>query len=112
MTDKSTSTRPISRLYSRYLTTQEKQALRAVPVDNVSSEINLLRVLTALFLKIQQSAPPDLAAHMQALRTYSMLVEQLALLVRSHGELHSPWAELDDAIERAIAADAHNWEKA
>jgi len=64
---------PISRLYSRYLTTEEKRLVRAVPVDSVSSEINLIRFLTALFLQFQQSAPDDLASRMQALRTFTML---------------------------------------
>ena len=103
MTDKSNPARPISRLYSRYLSSQEKQALRLVPVAGVSSEINLLHLLTTHFLKFQQSAPPDLASHMQALRTCTLLCEQLAILVRSHDREHGPQSEMDDLLYEALA---------
>ena len=103
MTDKSTSTRPISRLYSRYLTTQEKQALRLVPVAGVSSEINLLHLLTVHFLKFQQSAPPDLASHMQALRTFTLLCGQLAILVRSHDRENGPQSQMDEILQDLLA---------
>jgi hypothetical protein len=103
---------PISRLYSRYLTSQEKQALRAVHSHNVSSEINLIRKLTVLFLNIQQSGPQDLDSCMQALRTYTVLSDQLAALIRLQGQDHSSWDELEDAIERASAAAAYLWEAA
>ena len=103
MTDKFNPARTISRLYARYLTSQEKRALRLVPVAGVSSEINLLRVLMAHFLKFQQSAPPDLATHMQALRTCTLLCEQLAILVRSHDREHGPQSEMDDLLYEALA---------
>jgi hypothetical protein len=103
MTDKSNPPRPISRLYARYLTSQEKRALRLVPVAGVFSEINFLRVLTAHFMEFQQSAPPDLASHMQALRTYTLLCEQLAILVRSQDREHGPQSEIDDALDEALA---------
>ena len=98
MTDETAPTRPISRLYARYLTAQEKQALRAVPLENVSSEITLLRFLTALYLKFQQSAPDDLALRMQALRTFTMLCAQLAILIRSVDRAHNPLGELDASL--------------
>ena len=103
MTDKSTPARPISRLYARYLTAEEKRALRLVPIEGVSSEINLLRLLMAHFMKFQQSAPPDLASHMQALCTCTLLCEQLAILVRSQDREHGPQSEMDDPLFEALA---------
>ena len=103
MTDYSSSPHPISRLYSRYLTPAEKRALRLVPSHNVSGEIHLLRFLAADFFKFQQSAPQDLASHMQALRTCTLLCEQLAVLVRACDQAHSPQSEMDDILSEAIA---------
>jgi hypothetical protein len=103
MTDNPNPPRPISRLYSRYLTPQEKQALRLVPVAGVSSEINLLHLLTAHFLRFQQSAPPDLASQLQALRTFTLLCGQLAILVRSHDREHGPQSEMDEILQDALA---------
>ena len=97
------SSPPLSHLYSRYLTSGEKYALRVVPVDDLSSEINLLRGLSALFLKLQQTAPNDLASHMQALRTFTMMCAQLAILVRSHDREHGPQSEMDDLLYEALA---------
>lgn len=93
----------ISRLYARYLTSDEKKSLRLVPADDVSSEINLLRMLTALFMKIQQSAPKDLSSCMQALRTCTLLCEQLAILVHFHDKEHSPLSEWNDALDEALS---------
>ena len=103
MPDKSNPPRPISRLYARYLTAEEKQALRLASGEGVSSEINLLRLLMVHFMKFQQSAPPDLASHMQALRTCTLLCEQLAILVRSHDREHGPQSEIDDALAEALS---------
>ena len=94
---------PISRLYSRYLTSEEKQALCIIPTAGVSSEINLLRFLTTHFLKFQQSAPQDLASQMQAMRTFTLLCEQLAILVRTHEREHGPQSEMDDLLAEALA---------
>ena len=104
MTDKPNPPHPISRLYARYLTAEEKRALRLVPGEGVSSEINLLRLLTAHFMKFQQSAPPDLASHMQALRTFTLMCQQLTVLVRSHDLDHGPQSEMDELLDEALAS--------
>jgi hypothetical protein len=92
----------ISPLYSRYLTAEEKRALQLVPVDDVSSEINLLRILTAIYLKVQQTAPSDLASRIQALRTFTLMCHQLAILISSVDRAHSPLGEVDDALSEAL----------
>lgn len=93
---------PISPLYARYLTSEEKKSLRSIPVDEVSSEINLLRVLSARFMNIQQSAPQDIDSHIQTLRTTIILSEQIAKLVRVHNQQHDPLAEIQDEISEAL----------
>jgi hypothetical protein len=93
---------PISRLYSRYFTSEEKRALRLVPIEGVSSEINLVRFLTAHFLKFQQSAPKDLASQMQALRTVALFCEQLAALVRANNRENGPQSEMEAILDEAL----------
>ena len=95
--------RPISPLYARYLTSEEKKSLRAVPVDDLASEINLVRVISAHFMKFQQSAPKDMGSRIQSLRTSFVLGEQFAKLIRAHNSEHDPLDEIDDAIFQAIA---------
>ena len=102
----------ISSLYSRYLSSAEKRSLRQVPLDDTSSEINLLRVLNSLLLKIQRSAPKDFYSRVQALRTCVILNEQLALLVRAHERVHGPHSELEDAISSAVESLAEEWKNA
>ena len=82
MSNKTNPSHPISPLYARYLSSGEKRSLRKVPANDTSSEINLLRVLNSLFMEFQQSAPQDLYARMQALRTCVVLNIQLVSLVR------------------------------
>lgn len=95
--------RPISPLYARYFTSEEKKSLRAVPVNNLVSEINLLRVISAHYMEFQQSAPTDMGSRIQSLRTSSILGEQFAKLIRAHIQEHDLRDEIDDAIFQAIA---------
>ena len=98
----SSSNPPISRLYARYLTSEEKRALRLVPAGGVSGEINLIRILTVHFLKFQQSAPPDLLSNMQAVRTFTLLCGQLAALVRANNRENGPQSEMDAILDEAL----------
>lgn len=82
--------RRISPLLARYLTAQEQESLRAVPATDLSGEIKLLRVLSAQFLKFQQSAPKDLYSREQALRTGLILSVQMARLVRALDQTQEP----------------------
>lgn len=93
----------ISPLYIRYLSSQEKYALRSVPIDDSSSEINLLRVLITYLMKFQRHAPPDLYSRIHTLRTCVILIEQLAVLVRWHDRVHGPRSDLDADMDEALA---------
>jgi hypothetical protein len=97
-----TRKRNLSPLYSRYLTPDEKISLRVVPVDDFSSEINLLRVLNARLLELQVSAPQSLDSRILTIRTQVIIVEQLTRLVRSHAKENDPLDELWDEILQAI----------
>lgn len=103
---------PISPLYARFLTSSEKRSLKLVAFDNVSSEINLIRVLNALLMQIQQSAPPGLDSRIQALRTCVILNHQLAYLVRWHDRACGPRFDLDAEIDAALALLAEEWKLA
>jgi hypothetical protein len=92
----------LSPLYARYLSSDEKSALSHVPVDDSSSEINLLHVLTAYLMKFQRSAPPDLYSRISTLRTCVILNEQLAILVRLHDRLHGPQSDLEAEFNEAV----------
>ena len=94
--------RRISPLYARHLNPGEKKALRAFPAGDVSSEINLLRVLHASLLAPQSSVPVDLKSGQQTLQTSLILGEALARLIRVHSVDHDPLAELRDEIEQAV----------
>jgi hypothetical protein len=102
----------LSPLYSRYFSSAEKKALRLVPCDDPLSEINLVRVLNALLLKMQPSAPQDLDARMQTLRTCVEMNEQLAYLIRSHLLNHEYESPLEKAIQEAIQSIEDDWKLA
>jgi hypothetical protein len=78
-------------------------------VDDLSSEINLVRVLFAHSMKSQQSAPKDMDSRAQVLRTSLVLGEQFAKLVRVHSTAHDPLAELQDEIEEALDELRKEW---
>jgi len=101
--------RPTSPLYARYLTSEERKALRAVPVDDLSSEIKLMHMVFAHFMKSQQSAPKDMDSQTQALRTSRVLGEQFAKLVRAQNTGHDPLAELQEQISQALEEIRKEW---
>jgi hypothetical protein len=102
----------VSPLYSRYFSPSEKKSLRKVPIDNLLSEINLLRILHLLLLRFQRTAPPDFDSQINSLRTNAILTDQLAQLVRVQNLIHAPRDILDEAIERAIESIQDDWKLA
>ena len=102
MTAQSNASRSVSPLYYRYLSSEEKHSIRRVPSDDISSEINLLRKLAALFMKFQQSAPGDLSSCMQALLTSTILCEQLAILARYYASSQGNVSDIEDLLLEAL----------
>lgn len=94
--------RPISPLYARYLTSDEKKSLRAIPVDDLSSEINLMRVLFSHLMKLQQPAPKDMDSRAQTMRTSLVLGQQFTKLIYAHNQQHDPLVESRAEIFQAL----------
>jgi hypothetical protein len=90
----------LSPLYASYFSLDEKKSLRRLTMQDISSEINLLRKLTTLFMQFQQSAPAGLFSSIQALRTCTLLCEQFAILVRVQ-DLYHP-EEIPDLLSEAL----------
>jgi aspartyl/asparaginyl beta-hydroxylase (cupin superfamily) len=103
---------PLSPLYARYLSPDEKKSLRRHPVDNLSSEINLLRILNSLLMQMQPAAPRDFFSQMQTLRTFVVMNDAIALLVRCHDRLHGPHSEVEELMEKAILKMSDDWSAA
>lgn len=94
---------PISPLYARYLTSAEKKSLRAIPANDVSSEINLVRIcLARYFESYGNSLPADLKSQVSALHVTGAAASMIAGLVRTQNKAHNPGTELSRAIEEAI----------
>ena len=64
----------------------------------------MVRFLTVQFMQVQQSAPSDLISRMQALRTCTMLFQQLAVLVRACARSRDPQGEMDEILDQALDA--------
>ncbi len=88
-------------LYRQYFTPQEIGLLDHTERDDLTSEINLLRVLLARVLQACQAAK-DLALqqHTAVVSAFSRAGLSLARLVRVQAELHNPLEALLKAIEQ------------
>ncbi len=88
-------------LYREYFTPEERRMLDATPRDDLTSEINLMRVLVARVLAASQQAR-DLALkqHAAMLAAFSSAGMVIARLVRLQLELHDPmdeyWAKVEE----------------
>ena len=88
-------------IYRQYFTPTECEMLDATPVDDLSSEINLLRILiTRVLAAWQRTRQIGLEMHARILSTFSAAGLVLAGLVRLQIKLHNPLDELQAQIER------------
>ncbi len=88
-------------LYRQYFTPEEIAMLDATPLDDLTSEINLLRVLLArLFEASQRIRALALKQQAAALAAYSATGSVIASLTRLQFRLHNPLDALWQAIER------------
>ncbi len=93
-------------LYRQYFTPAEIAMLDATPIDDLTSEINLLRVLLARLLETSQRLH-DLAleTHAKVLAAFSHAAIVLASLVRLQLALHQPlggaWQMFEEATHLA-----------
>ena len=87
-------------LYRQYFTPAEIALLDATPRDDLTSEINLLRVLIARVLAASQKAKElTLKQHVAIVSAFSKAGMALARLVRGQAQLHPPLDDLWKAIE-------------
>ncbi len=87
-------------LYRQYFTPAEIAMLDATPIDDLTSEINLLRVLMARVLEAAQKAKElSLKQHAAILAALSRGCSTVAQLVRAQLQLHHPLNDLSNAIE-------------
>jgi uncharacterized protein with PhoU and TrkA domain len=87
-------------LYRQYFTPDEIALLDNTPRDDLTSEINLLRVLLARVLEASQKAKElTLKQHAAILAAFSKAGTAIARLVRVQAELHNPLDDLMKAIE-------------
>ena len=87
-------------LYRQYFTPEEIAMLDATPLDDLTSEINLLRVMLARLFEASQHLR-DLALKQQAamLSAFAATASSIASLTRLQCRLHNPLDDLWKAIE-------------
>jgi hypothetical protein len=90
-------------LYRKHFTRAERRLLKAIPENDVTSEVNVLRVqLGRLINSHGISSPADLKLQLDALRTAGEAASMIAGLVRTQIEAHNPDTELKRIIEEAL----------
>jgi hypothetical protein len=87
-------------LYRQYFTPAERALLDAVPLDDLASEINLLRLLLARTLAaLRKARPVSLKTHAAVLSAFSSSGIVIARLVCLQLKLHHPLDALRQQIE-------------
>jgi len=91
------------RLYRKHFTSAEELRLAAIPENDVSSEINLLRIWLARYIESHgNSLPADLKTRISALHVTGEAASMIATLIRTQIKAHNPDTELRRAIEEAM----------
>jgi hypothetical protein len=98
-----TQSDPSPSLYRQYFTPAERLMLDASPPGDLSSEIDLLRLmLTRVLLASRASDPLDLKTHAGILAGFSAAALVIARLVRTQGKLKGDWDPLWPEIEQGM----------
>ncbi len=97
-------TPPKPGLYDHHITPAERQALEATPCNDLSGEIDLLRVCLARFLDAQPdfSAPGTFLDRVTFLNTISLAVGHIASLTNIQMNGMSPLSEIESEIEEGL----------
>jgi hypothetical protein len=92
-------------LYRKYFTPAERRALAATPENDVTGEVNLLRIMLLRFLAAGAGAPPpaDLKSHLESLRVTSVGAAMIACLIRTQARAGGLLTDLDRALDEALA---------
>ena len=101
---------PKNHIYRQYFTSEECEMLKAVPENDVTSEIYLIRVLLArAFAQLPRNnsnhkkAAPGLDLDFEFYSTLSRATVSLAGLVALHNKFHDPENEVGDIIWEALS---------
>jgi len=90
-------------LYRKYFTSAEELRLAPIPENDVSSEINLVRICLARYLESQgNSLPADLKSQVTALHVKGAAASTIVGLIRTQIKAHNPGTELTRVIEEAL----------
>jgi len=90
-------------LYQKYFTSAEDLRLKAIPENDVSSEINLLRICLAHYIECYgNSLPADLKSQVSALHVTGEAASMIGSLVRTQIKAHNPQTILERAIKEAL----------
>ena len=90
-------------LYHPFLTPQEIRDHQALPPGDLTSEINLLRVMTARYLGwLQASSSGEIVVTGTVLRSLSRLMGQLATVLAAHIKLNPPLTAIADEIDEGL----------
>ena len=87
-------------LYRKHFTPAECCALKAIPENDVASEVNFLRIMLVRFLGSHGKS--DLKSQLDALRAAGDSASMIASLVRTQIKAHNPGTELSRAMEEAL----------
>ena len=100
---------PKNHIYRQYFTSKECEMLKAVPENDVTSEIYLIRALLArAFAQLPRNnsnhkvAAPALELDFEFYSTLSCATVSLAGLVALHNKFHDPANEVGDIIWEAL----------
>ena len=100
---------PKNHIYRQYFTSKECEMLKAIPENDVTSEIYLIRVLLArAFAQLPRNnsnhkkAAPGLELNFEFYSTISAATVSVAGLVALHNKFHDPSNELHDTILEAL----------
>ena len=91
-------------LYARYFTREEIAGLREMPDNDLTFEINMLRVLIARTIELSV-AEPDLEKSVWALNSISLATSRLNILIRTQVKLNSTQTPLDEVLAAALAEE-------
>ena len=90
-------------LYRRHFTRKERILLSAIPENDVSSEVTLLRVtLDRSFELYAALSSTEYKLHLSYLRSTGNGVGMIAILLRTQNKINNPLTDLQDEIMGAL----------
>ena len=92
-------------LYSPFLTPQERQDNALIPVSDLTSELNMLRVLTARYLgSVAGRILPleEIVVNADVMHSLARLMAHIALVLNAHLKLNPALASIAEEVEEGL----------